>query len=204
MSWSTLAHSRMVKAEPTRQPLSGLCSLPSASRTMRLCSEWYSPGGMPAIDEASLTTALRFKLFAPTLYEPEMAPDGEQILIVQKVLEMDYDAVEDWPRHKREIEDFIFTNLERVIPGIGEHVVVKTSASARTSWRFTLNHRGAMLGWEMAPDQLGEARPGVQGSVKDLVFTGHWVQPGGGITPVIVSAIHAAEAVVGRRLAERF
>jgi hypothetical protein len=29
------------------------------------------------------------------------------------------------------------------------------------------------------------------------------VQPGGGITPVIVSAIHAAEAVAGRKLAER-
>ena len=63
--------------------------------------------------------ALRFKIFAPTLYEPAMAPPGEQILIVQKVLEMDYRVVEDWPRPtRREIETFIFSNLERVIPGI--------------------------------------------------------------------------------------
>ncbi|MFP5289108.1 MAG: phytoene desaturase family protein, partial [Thermoanaerobaculia bacterium] len=140
--------------------------------------------------------ALRFKLFAPTLYEPAMAPDGEQILIVQKVLEMDYDSVGDWLRHKREIEGFIFTNLERVIPGIGEHIAVRASASARTSWRFTLNHQGAMLGWEMSPDQLGDARPAPETAVGNLYCVGHWTQPGGGITPVIVSAQRVAGAVL--------
>ena len=68
--------------------------------------------------------------------------------------------VEDWPAHKREIEDVRLRHLERVIPGIGERVAVRTSASARTSWRFTWNHQGAMLGWEMSPDQLGDGRPG--------------------------------------------
>jgi phytoene dehydrogenase-like protein len=140
--------------------------------------------------------ALRFKLFAPTLYEPGMAPDGEQILIVQKVLELDYNAVEDWPQHKREMEAFIFSNLERVIPGIGERIAVKTSASARTSWRFTLNHRGAMLGWEMSPEQLGAGRPAPETAIRGLHCVGHWTQPGGGITPVIVSAQRVAQTVL--------
>ena len=39
--------------------------------------------------------------------------------------------------------------------------MVKLSASARTSWRFTLNTAGAMLGWEMSPEQLGDGRPAV-------------------------------------------
>lgn len=142
--------------------------------------------------------ALRFKLFAPTLYEPGMAPDGEQILIVQKVLEIDYDAVQDWSQHKREIEEFILTNLERVLPGIGEHIVVNTSASAQTSWRFTLNLRGAMLGWEMSPEQLGEGRPSPETAIGNLYCVGHWTQPGGGITPVIVSAQRVAQAILGR------
>ncbi|HXO42502.1 MAG TPA: NAD(P)/FAD-dependent oxidoreductase, partial [Thermoanaerobaculia bacterium] len=47
--------------------------------------------------------ALRFKLFVPTLHEPAMAPPGGQVLIVQKVLEMDYAAVTDWPEHKRRV-----------------------------------------------------------------------------------------------------
>jgi phytoene dehydrogenase-like protein len=139
--------------------------------------------------------ALRFKLFVPTLYEPAMAPPGGQVLIVQKVQELDYAAVTDWPEHKRQVERFIFEHLSRMIPGIEDKIVVRTSASAETSWRFTLNHQGAMLGWEMSPDQLGATRPDLSSPVRNLFFAGHWVRPGGGITPVIVSAQHAAQAV---------
>jgi phytoene dehydrogenase-like protein len=140
--------------------------------------------------------ALRFKLFAPTLYEPAMAPDGEQILIVQKVQEMDYEGIQDWPAHKREVEAFIFSNLERVIPGIGERMAVRISASARTSARFTWNLRGAMLGWEMSPDQLGDRRPALETSIPRLYCVGHWTRPGGGITPVIVSAQRVAKEIL--------
>lgn len=143
--------------------------------------------------------ALCFKLFAPTLYEPAMAPSGEQILIIQKVLEMDYESISDWSLHKQEIENFIFTNLERVLPGIRDHIVVRTSASARTSWRFTLNYQGAMLGWEMSPDQLGEGRPTPETAIGNLYCVGHWTQPGGGITPVIVSAQRVARAILEGR-----
>jgi len=140
--------------------------------------------------------ALRFKIFSPTLYEPAMAPSGGQVVIIQKVLEMDYAGTADWPAHKQRIEDFALAHLERLIPGFTERIVVKTSASARTSQRFTLNHQGAMLGWEMSPWQLGEGRPGVTSTIKNLYFVGHWTRPGGGITPVIVSAQQAAAAIV--------
>jgi phytoene desaturase len=141
--------------------------------------------------------ALRFKLFCPTLYDPGLAPEGGQVLIVQKVLEMDYEAVEDWPAHKQAVEAFVFRELERVLPGIGEHVVVATSASAHTSWRFTLNQRGAMLGWEMSPEQLAEGRPPRETPIRGLHLVGHWTRPGGGVTPVIVSAQRVAEQILG-------
>ena len=142
---------------------------------------------------------LRCKVFAPTLYEPNMAPPGGQIIILQKVLEMDYAGVEDWPRHKQEIESYVLAHLERVLPGSSEKVVVRLSASAQTAWRFTRNHAGAMLGWEMSPDQLGDDRPDNAGPVEDLYFVGHWTRPGGGITPVIISAQRVAEMVLSHR-----
>src|SRR5262249_17753631 len=92
--------------------------------------------------------------------------------------------------------------LEAASPGIGAHIVAKSSASALTSWRFTKNFQGAMLGWEMSPGQLGGGRPAVEGPVKNLYFTGHWTRPGGGITPVIVSAMHVARAITGAGMAE--
>ncbi|HEV3469713.1 MAG TPA: NAD(P)/FAD-dependent oxidoreductase [Pyrinomonadaceae bacterium] len=138
-----------------------------------------------------------FKIFVPTLYEPEMAPPGCHVVIVQKLTEVDYEAVTDWAGHKREVESYVVRRLERVAPGIKGKTVVRLSATAQTSHRFTLNHRGAMLGWEMSPGQLGAGRPAPEGPVGNLHFVGHWTQPGGGVTPVIVSAMRVAELIAG-------
>ena len=137
-----------------------------------------------------------FKIFVPTEYEPAMAPPGGQIIVLQKVTQVDYDKVKDWAVQKKEIEDDVSDRLRRVIPGIDDHIVHRSTASALTAWRFTLNHQGAMLGWEMSPDQLGERRPAVESPIGNLHFVGHWTRPGGGITPVIVSAMQVAEEII--------
>jgi phytoene dehydrogenase-like protein len=141
------------------------------------------------------TDALRFKLFVPTLYEPALAPDGGHVLIVQKVQELDYGAITDWAAHKRRVETFILTRLEALIPGIASRTVVRLSATAATHERYTMNRHGAMLGWEMSPDQLLESRLDVSGLIRGLYFVGHWSRPGGGITPVIVSAMETARRI---------
>jgi phytoene dehydrogenase-like protein len=138
-----------------------------------------------------------FKVFLPTAFDPSLAPAGGQIIIVQKLTRLDYESVQDWQAHKAAVEDYIFTSLERCLPGLNKNIVVKLSATAQTSYRYTLNHRGAMLGWEMSPDQLGEKRPGIQGPFKNLYFIGHWTRPGGGITPVMISAMQAAKLILG-------
>ena len=137
------------------------------------------------------------KIFVPTVYEPRMAPPGGQVVILQKVLEMDYDGVESWPQNKVDLEALCNAQLERAIPGVLKQRVVQLSASAHTSWRFTLNHHGAMLGWEMSPEQLGSLRPDIEGPFEGLYLTGHWTRPGGGITPVIVSALEVARQITG-------
>jgi len=136
-----------------------------------------------------------FKVFLPTAFDPALAPPGGQIIIVQKVTRVDFDRVENWPEHKAAIERWVLTSLERCLPGLANKIVVKLSASAQTSYRYTLNHHGAMLGWEMSPDQLGEQRPGIEGPFRNLYFVGHWTQPGGGITPVMVSAMQAVKKI---------
>ena len=140
-----------------------------------------------------------FKIFVPTLYEPAMAPPGGHVVIVQKLTAIDFDTVRDWRAHKEQVEGEIVRRLDDIVPGFSRAIVTKVSASAMTSHRYTLNYRGAMLGWEMSPDQLGAARPAVDGPFERLHFVGHWTQPGGGVTPVIVSAMRVAERIVGAR-----
>lgn len=138
-----------------------------------------------------------FKVFLPTAFESALAPPGGQILIVQKLSAIEFDSVADWQAHKAEVENSIVQSLEERIPGFSSKVVVKLSATAETSYRYTLNHHGAMLGWEMSPDQLGSHRPRIQGPFNNLYFVGHWTQPGGGITPVMISAMQAAQMITG-------
>jgi phytoene dehydrogenase-like protein len=138
-----------------------------------------------------------FKVFLPTAYDPCLAPAGGQIAIIQKLTDIDYAAVADWAAHKQVVEDGIVRYLERRLPGFTSHISVQLSASAQTSHRYTLNYQGAMLGWQMSPDQLGNARPGPSAHLKNLYFVGHWTQPGGGITPVMVSAMQASRLITG-------
>jgi phytoene dehydrogenase-like protein len=138
-----------------------------------------------------------FKVFLPTAFDPALAPAGGQIVIIQKLTDISYDTIQDWALHKKNVEDYILASLEQKLAGFAGKIVAKLSASAQTSYRYTLNHHGAMLGWEMSPDQLGEERPGVEAPVKNLYCVGHWVRPGGGITPVMISALQAARLITG-------
>jgi phytoene dehydrogenase-like protein len=128
-----------------------------------------------------------------------MAPEGSQIVILQRIMELDYDNVSDWAAHKAAVETDLMRRFELALPGVTGHIVSRQAASALTAWRFTLNFHGAMLGWEMSPQQLGDWRPGLEGPVRNLYVTGHWARPGGGVTPVIVSALDVAQAIIGRR-----
>ena len=137
-----------------------------------------------------------FKIFIPTHFDPTVAPPGCQILIVQKLSAVRLEDVKDWRAHKNQIEGVIMQRLREILPDIDRHIVVQSSATAMTSYRFTRNWQGAMLGWEMSPDQLGPGRLAAVTPVRNLHLVGHWTQPGGGITPVIISAQRAAQAIV--------
>ena len=146
-------------------------------------------------DPAGVTRDV-FKIFTTTRFDPTIAPPGCQILIVQKVTPAPFDEITDWAAHKAQVESYIMGRLREILPGVEDHIVVKTSASAMTSYHFTNNWQGAMLGWEMSPEQLGSARLPNATPIENLYLVGHWTQPGGGITPVIVSAQRVAEMIL--------
>jgi phytoene dehydrogenase-like protein len=150
-----------------------------------------------------------FKIFIPTHFDPNIAPPGCQIIIIQKLTPVNFERIGNWAAHKSATEQVIMGRLRRIFPGIDGHIVVRLAASALTSYRFTGNYQGAMLGWEMSPDQLGSARLPFYTPILNLYLTGHWTQPGGGITPVIVSAQRVAKTILtgtdaGRDLASQY
>ena len=137
-----------------------------------------------------------FKVFIPTHFDPSIAPPGCQIIILQRLTPVRIENILDWQAHKAAVEGNTMGRLREILPGLDSHIVVKSSASAMTSFRFTNNWQGAMLGWAMSPDQLAENRLPNTTPVKNLYLCGHWTQPGGGITPVIVSAQRVARMIL--------
>jgi phytoene desaturase len=140
-----------------------------------------------------------FKIFIPTHFDPGIAPPGCQTLIVQRPSPVAFSQVTDWVAHKAQLEEKTMRRLRQILPGIDDHIVIKCSATAMTSFRFTNNTEGGMLGWEMSPEQLGANRLPIYTPLENLYLTGHWTQPGGGITPVIVSAQRVAKTILTGR-----
>ena len=140
-----------------------------------------------------------FKIFVPTRLDPAIAPPGCQIIIIQKLTPVRFDEVTDWREHKAVIDAKIMGQLRQALPDIDRHIVVRLSASAWTSYHYTNNFQGAMLGWEMSPGQLGSSRLPNATPVENFYLAGHWTQPGGGITPVIISAQRVARTILTGR-----
>ncbi len=119
-----------------------------------------------------------FKIFIPTHFDPSIAPPGCQILIVQRPPPKRVVDIQDHDAYKAEVHESTMSRLRALLPEIDDHIVCASSASHHTSYRFTNNYQGAMLGWEMSPDQLGTRRLPVYTPVDNLYLTGHWTQPG--------------------------
>lgn len=139
-----------------------------------------------------------FKIFFTTLFDSSLAPPDHDILIVQRWGTADFEQIPDWRQHKISTEQRILGQLKKVIPDLEEHLILTLSATAYTSYRYTLNSQGAMLGWAMTPDQLGSERPSNETPIENLYLAGHWTRPGGGITPVIISAQKVADLILSK------
>ena len=88
-------------------------------------------------------------------------------------------------------------NMNRAFPGLLDKLVLVFGATPRTLERYTLNQRGAMYGWELAPDQVGPGRLAPDGILNGLVLAGHWTRPGAGVYGTLASGLAAARSVQG-------
>lgn len=126
----------------------------------------------------------------PTLADPSVAPPGEHI--VSATAPLPYDIGVDWAQVKDRYATDVGARLERIIPGFRDHVTYQEVATPVTLERYTLNHEGSYLGWELTPDQAVSGRPRQRTPVEGLYLSGHWTNPGGGTIRVLVSAMSTA------------
>lgn len=144
-----------------------------------------------------LTEAGRANWFSatiPTLTDPSLAPDGQNILMLTTLCP--FQIGESWRRAKQPLQQQLLDKAERHFPGLKDNLTLVESGSPRTLERYTLNGQGAAYGFAPSPEQIGPNRPGVQGPLPGLYLAGHWTRPGGGVAGVSVSAQLAAQAIL--------
>lgn len=131
----------------------------------------------------------------PTLTDPSLAPAGEHLVNV--VTMVPFDHAQSWREEKSEYMELLLGRAERALPDLRGHITFKEGASPRTMERYTLNHMGALYGWEQSPEQGGANRLSRVTPVPGLYLAGHWTQPGGGVLSACASGAQTAQLILG-------
>ncbi|RLI09489.1 hypothetical protein DRO32_00455 [Candidatus Bathyarchaeota archaeon] len=133
--------------------------------------------------------------------DPSLAPEGHACVNVITILPPEaYDAfgergTPEYRAKKRAFAEELVEKASRLIPGLGEHIVVMDAATPRTFERYTLNPHGAIYGLDRSAG--APERPYFKTPIKGLYLVGASTFPGGGIEAVVISGVIAANDISG-------
>ncbi|MGZ5528861.1 MAG: phytoene desaturase family protein, partial [Limisphaerales bacterium] len=125
-------------------------------------------------------------------YGTKFSPRGKTV--VQALVHTDWDYWNElqndparYAAQKKRVAADVLSRLECQYPGITSQVEVTDIATPVTTWRYTLNHQGAFMGWMPTPKamrtQVKKTLPGLD----NFYMAGQWMMPGGGVPPSIYS-----------------
>lgn len=131
-------------------------------------------------------------------YSDKFSPRGKTI--VQPLLHSDWDFW-DKLRHDRDAYEAekkrvcaeALERLETHYPGITASVEMTDIATPYTTWRYTLNHKGAFMGWVPTPKALRTLFPKTLPGLENFYMAGQWIMPGGGVPPCLYSGRHVIQ-----------
>ena len=78
--------------------------------------------------------------------------------------------------------------VEKVLPGLRDHIEIIELATPRTMERFTSNAKGAIYGFSQKVSQAVRHRFAIRSPIRGLAFVSAWSNPGGGYEGVLRAA----------------
>jgi phytoene dehydrogenase-like protein len=137
-------------------------------------------------------------------YSPKFAPPGKTVIQVELETEWDYwndlqrEDRAGYDAEKERIAAEALKRLEAHYPGISSQVEVTDVATPYTTWRYTLNHKGAWEGWMMTPETITVGIERTLPGLANFYMAGQWVMPGGGVPPCLYSGRHVVQLLCHR------
>ena len=131
-------------------------------------------------------------------YSSRFAPSGKTVIQASFETEWDYwhALQKDRPRYEDEKERIaaeVLHRLETHYPGLSEQVEMTDVATPWTTWRYTLNQKGAYEGWLPTASQIMTALPRTLPGLGNFTMAGQWVIPGGGVPTCLYSGRDAIQ-----------
>jgi len=136
-------------------------------------------------------------------YDPTLAPEGKDVLIVQFCTDYDYwnDLYQDQERYraekKRIVADLI-DRLEQRFPGISANIEMTDVATPITWVRYTGNWRGSYEGWMFDMDSMLSSIKKTLPGLDRFYMAGQWVNPGGGLPTAVMSGNHTVQLICNK------
>ena len=131
----------------------------------------------------------------PTSFDPALAPEGEQLVILSSIAP--YDVGRPWAEAREQYAESLLGEIETLLPGFRDQITFTDTATPETMEHYTLNHRGAIYGWEATPNQSTGKRLKQRAPIDGLFLAGHWTEPGAGSFRAIYSGMTAALLAAG-------
>lgn len=131
-------------------------------------------------------------------YGDKFAPPGRTVFQVLFITDWKFwnellQNREQYQAEKKRVCDEALARLEPHYPGITSQVELIDMATPHTTWRFTLNHEGAFMGWSPTPKALRTPFKKTLPGLDNFYMAGQWVMPGGGVPPCMYSGRHVIQ-----------
>ncbi len=133
-------------------------------------------------------------------YSPRFAPPGKTVLQVEIETGFDYwsnlqsENRALYDREKKRLADEFLSTLEKYYPGISSRVEMVDVVTPYTTWRYTLNRKGAWGAWLMTSKTITQRIERRLPGLKNFYMAGQWVMCGG-VPPSLYSGRHAIQII---------
>jgi len=142
-------------------------------------------------------------------YDPGHIPQGKTVIMTpipshnfEYWQNLYLNQPHEYKKEKKRIADDVIEIINKTFStpkkSIKNHIEVINTCSPYTYYRWTYNYRGSYEGWIPGPWSTGR---NIQKTIKGLerfYFTGHWVQPGGGIPAAALTGKNVAHIICHR------
>jgi prolycopene isomerase len=143
--------------------------------------------------------------FMLTIYsniDDSVCSKGKSLISIS--IESNYDSWfnltrENYLQKKRELADILIKRSEKIIPQLSSYIETLEIATPLTIERYTANYKGAIFGWSQIVKQSGILRQSSKTPFKNLFLASAWTQPGGGMSPAMISGEHVAREILKRK-----